>query len=493
MHLYRADKYKIIEGEKTNTALCTCWLDPQPIISKYPQIQEYFSITGTLYSKEGVSIILRNLALNPHITNLIIWSNTPLSNTPFGKAGRELLLQVWRNEHNEKDIHIEIDTNVIKKIVKNVKLIEVPDKSFGDMLTLAQEISQPVSQTKFYMSPKEFPEPQRDETKPAPSEQIGWSVRGETLYSAWLSAIDRVMRYGHIKKTEYGSLQREIHNLTWVITNESSKSIYKPNLPDDVMNQIGISDVSLEKYKDSLLDSEIPEGTAYTYGSRLRSYEELDQVKEMISKLSESSISRRSMATTVLPLYDSKQKSPPCLVFVQCLTGEDDILNMMAVFRSHDMFKAGIPNAYGLLNLHEYIAKKSNLKRGALSINSFSAHIYEDDWNNAINLLKCQKWESVKPNYDETRDTDPRGVVRIYLTDNSIVLELMSFEGETLFTEEAKVANELVLKIAKLDLLSRPDHYVYVAMELLKAEIALKTGNVYEQDKPLQFDNIKID
>jgi thymidylate synthase len=492
MDYYKPDKYKILKGDGKNAALCTCWFDPFVVEQKYPQLKKLFAITGTLYSKEGVSIILRNLALNPSIRYLFVWSNTPLSNTPFGIAGRGLLKSIWQNEYDPSGLHKEISKEVISAIVKNVELVEFGSETFEQMLTSVS--SKELSNADLYMDPVMFVDPKRDGSAPMNSEKVGWVVRGPTIYNAWLNCIEKIMRYGSIKSTEYGSNQRELQNINWVINGESFPLIFKPVLDEKVLQLIGIDEFSLNKYKDSLLDPFIPEGTAYTYGSRLRQYSDdhIDQIESMISKLQESIITRRSVAVTLVPAFDMSHKSPPCLIFIQALIDDEKRLNLFATFRSHDTFKAGIPNAFGLLNLQEFICSKLKVLRGVLSITGISAHIYEEDWSNANDLLKCQKWSNIKINYDEKTDTDPRGIVKIFLASNKINLELCSLNGECFYEDSSSSSRDILIRLAKLELLSNQTHYADISIELLKAEIALQTKREYVQDRPLKYDDFSI-
>jgi len=493
MKLYKPEKYKVTKGIDSELSLCTCWFDSANVINLYPQIKEKINLTGTLYSKEGVSIILRNLALNPNIRYLFVWNNTPLSKTSFGIAGYNLLKSVWDNpEISFKDIHKEIDLEIIKKITQNVALIDLGDLDFKSLIDYIDNF-QPQEKS-HYMPSTDFPEPKRDSSKPLSSEKVGFSVRGRSIYSSWLNAIDRIIRYGNIKNTEYGNMQRELQNVNWNITNEDLVNPFIPDLPDEVLKIIGLNQESLNQYKETLLNIHIPEGTSYTYGARLGNYgaNHFNQIDFIIEKLKESMITRRAIATTIMPEFDSGQKSPPCLSLVQVLSDTDGKLNFFATFRSHDLFKAAIPNAYGLLNLQEFICEKVGMERGILSINSISAHIYEEDWENAMNILKCQKWEDVKTRFDENEDIDERGVVKVSIEDGEIVLELSDFSGDQVFRASSKSGRELAMKLAKLHLLSKTDHYVDITIELTKAEVCLNLGQEYLQDRPVKIDNFLL-
>ena len=490
MTLYKDDKYKVIKGPDSSIAFCTCWFDPFVVKSSFPFLENKVNLTGTLYSKEGVSILLRNLALNPNIRYLFVWNNTPLSRTQFGIAGFNLLKSVWENPQIAKDVHSEIDREIIVKIIENVELIDLGDISFKEAEEFICNFQ--VLNSSAYMPPLSFPEPKRDDSKPLSSEKVGFSVRGKTIYEAWLNTIDRVMRYGNVKSTEYGSNQRELQNINWNITNEDIDNISFPDLPDDVLKIIGLNHESLSQYKDTLLNTSIPAGTSYTYGARLGAYSDsnFNQIEFIIEKLKENLITRRAVATTIIPEFDSKQKSPPCLSQIQLLSDNEGKLNFFATFRSHDLFKAAIPNAYGLLNLQNYICEKVGVSRGILSINSISAHIYEEDWKNAGDILKCQKWENVSTRFNENIDLDERGVVRLRVQDKEIVFELIELaSGESIYKITGKTAREIIMKVAKLNLLSKPDHYADITIELVKAEISLAQNLEFIQDKPIKINN----
>jgi thymidylate synthase len=475
IELYRPDKYKVFLGEGNNVALCTCWSDPEMLIKQNKELLRQYALIGTLYSKEGVSIMLRNLALNPHITSIAILADSPLSKTPIGSAARELMEEIWRS-HKFEGVQKEIDRDALAHIVKNVKLI-APEKIDG------------AKKSKPYMKPQSFPEPQRSATAQMPSEEVGWAVNGRTTYETWLKVIDRILRYGAEKKTEYGNSQKELQSITWTIMNEDIKNFYEPDVPKELKDHIGISKHMREEYKNILFSKEKPATTAYTYGSRLHDFPgHIDQIGYIIEKIKEATITRRAFATTYHPETDTQHSSPPCLTNVQILADTKGRLNFFASFRSHDMFKAAISNAYGLLCLQKHIATETKMHMGMLSIQSISAHIYEEDWDNALNTVKCQMWESVKPYFDEKTDIDPRGLVRIQKNEKELLLELVDENGEVLYVDRGMSARIIATKLAKLDLLSKPAHYVDITLELTKAEIALKDNLAYVQDRPLIFE-----
>lgn len=485
LQLYLPEKYKVIAGTFSNVAVCTCWTDPEGINKLNPELIQNCQLVGTLYSREGVSIMLRNLALNPWIDTVLLYAKSPLSQTQIGAAGRRMLQTIWeKRKVHEQLIQKEIDQSVISTVAKNVRLIDVSDIPLDDFHKTIQLHRKKTPQN--YMKRVDFPEARRDEDAPWPSENTGFVVRGKTLVNAWSWAIDRIIRYGHVTTTKYGSKQREVQNLTWVIENESIDDFYMPDWPENVLSHVGLSKEQRDDYKKTYLDGTAPQDINYTYGSRLRAYQgDLDQIENIIEKIKKYDAPRNAYAVTTYPPLDLFQSSP-CLTQVQVLIGEEGEINLFCVFRSHDMMKAALLNAYGLLYLQNYIALKTKKKSGTLTITSQSAHMYEEDWRMAKDIVSCSLWGRVRPYFDEKEDLDPRGYVRISLKGEKIYIELVSPDGNQLADFLGDSARQVALHIAKLRLLSLSDHYCDMAIELTKAEIAAKTGKVYIQDRPLQ-------
>jgi thymidylate synthase len=496
--LYHKERYEVIVGKDSVCSLCTCWNDPKELIKKFPKLKQYFRIIGTLYSIEGVSIILRNLALNPQIKYLFLWDKHQLSKTPLGRVGTQMLKKFWRNGLEKKgnkvknttyNIHKEIDPDIADKIRKNVQLIFTYKKDLGNIIERASSIkvdNQP------YMKTATFPDTQHLTSKTFPSEEIGWVVRGKKVMDAWLKAIDTVMRYGTIKSTEYGNKQKELQVINWVIEEENLSAISIPRWPSELRKTIGLDKNSISKYKDIFLKSSLPKGVKYTYGQKLRAYRtKTDQIDKIIKKLKSASFTRRAVAFTHYPPKDLDNTSPPCLTQIQVLVGQNKKMNMIATFRSQDLFKAAISNAFGLLHLQNFISKKTNLKIGKLSITSNSAHIYEEDWDNCYKLLEC-KVRSKKTDFNDFKDLDPRGNIVITVEDKFINLLLISRKGKRLLELKGKTARELALKLSKLNLIVKPDHLVDITIELVKAEISLKKKLKYTQDKPLTLKNLIV-
>lgn len=498
MELYLPEKYKVILGSGEHIGLCTVWSDPNIVVRQVPQLLDACAIIGTLYSKEGVNIILRNLCLNPQIAYILIWGKGQLSQTPTGKSGWNILDSIWKNgissegivnEANYK-LHGNMDFAVINKLVHNVQLIDVSHLELQQVLEVAAKLEKKLA----YMDPVSFPVYQRETDGPLPSEEVGWIVRGRTTVDAWIKAVDRIVRYGKITTKDVSETIKDLSVLTWVIENEDAQNPYIPeDWPKELKSIIGVeSKEHIQSYiKDVFFNTKLPEGTTYIYGERLRSYPTGDgnlvnQVKYIIEKLKECNTTRRAVATLWYPPVDQGEKSPPCITQIQALQIAGK-LHLFVTVRSHDMFKAALLNAFGLRTVQEEIAKATGLETGKLSITSTSAHIYEDDWDNAKKLAQCAIWERPLDLIFRVSDIDPRGIVLIRIENEKLVAEVMTRESELIVKIEGNTANEVCIKLSNLDLLSQVRHYTDISRQLQKAEIARDLGINFEQDKPLEI------
>jgi thymidylate synthase len=314
LSLFHAAKYPVIQGTGESLALCTCWTDPQQLLEEQPLLAERFALIGTLYSKEGVSIMLRNLCLNPQIRYVLVWANGPLSKTAYGRAGREVLEALWRGAR-DATIQKELPQEALQTVVENVQLIDVSHINAEDLQAYLDE--QSFDAQGEYMEPQSFPEPQRDASQPFPSERAGWSVHGTTVVTTWLRAIDRTMRYGQTAATEYGNQQKVVQSITWVVRGEDPQHISVPDWPQEVLARVGLKQESMDEYAATLLDPHLPSGITYTYGQRLRNYRGIDQVRAMVDRIQKSKVTRRAVAVTYDPLLDASANSPPCLNHVR--------------------------------------------------------------------------------------------------------------------------------------------------------------------------------
>jgi len=496
MKLFLPEKYPVIIGsEKSSVGFCSVWNQADIIAKAEPLLLEKAAIIGTLYSRQGVNVILRNLALNPQIKVLALWGFGPLSNTPFGTSGTNILRAFFENGVSGDSVVIgtsfqlesELDLGVLETVRQNVELLDMSDSKLEDIASLLPDISD----SEAYMKPVSFALPEAREIATLPSEGVGFSVRGATVIDAWQKLVFNIMRYGTVKGSQYGMEQRELIGLQWTVYDEGSSfpDDIPSDWPDDLRETVGVTKEAISQYHDVFLSASLKEGVTYTYGSRLRNWAlgevSVDQVADgLIENLKNSPDSRRAVATTLIPPMDTSSKSPPCLISVQCLQSGGK-LHMLATFRSHDIFKAAIPNAFGLIALHEEVARETGFLRGSLCIESHSAHIYESDFDQAEKLINCSYIGREPSIVFDAENADKRGNLIIKLNGDLIIAEHQTPDGHLVAEYSGRNTREVMARIAHLSLISQIAHALDVGAELQKAETALKLGIEYLQDKDL--------
>ena len=149
------------------------------------------------------------------------------------------------------------------------------------------------------------------------------------------------------------------------------------------------------------------------------------------------------------------------------------------------MYGAAPANWYGLSKLMEFVSEKINVKIGTLTTISASAHIYERDWPEASKIIGKYPMTI----YSEKRSCrlDPKGyfLIKINHKLGEIILEHYNNQNELLYVIKGKNSEEISHELANHTRGLRPEHYIYLGRELMKAEMALKYGLKYIQDKEL--------
>jgi thymidylate synthase len=173
---------------------------------------------------------------------------------------------------------------------------------------------------------------------------------------------------------------------------------------------------------------------------------------------------------------DIKSNQPPCLDLVQALV-QNNILHLTAYFRSNDMFGAWPQNVLALRKMQGLISQEVDTKLGNLTTISCSAHIYEQDFERAQNIIKKHT--------DQLRcQWDPRGNLAIALDriKQEIIASHYSADGLKISEYRAKTARELWEQLDKNLAVSQLGHAFYLGQELTRAEVALKQNLEYHQE-----------
>jgi len=199
-------------------------------------------------------------------------------------------------------------------------------------------------------------------------------VQGKTLPEAWEKAVLECWHKGVAIRTEYdksGDPPSRDCTMLWVVADPFAEPRIHRAFPG------GLED--LEIYRQEVVagihDHWIApkEGKwTYTYHKRLFAYdiegETIDQIQNIVEKLSQAGHSRRAQAITWSAKLDPPTNDPPCLQRIWCRTLEDEngclVLNMNAHWRSRDAYKAAYMNVFALTDLQRLIAGRIAEKTG---------------------------------------------------------------------------------------------------------------------------------
>lgn len=401
--------------------------------------------------------MLRNILANPLIRFIF------LDGVDINKSG-EALLKFMKDGQGFR-MEKEIPVKVLKLFRNSVQILDAR----GETPHLLERRIKKLPKLPPFTKPQVFPEA-KPSLQTFPSEESGFVIRESKIALAWLRILNLVYKFGTIKSSEYGVEQKELLNITTVITGENPKKIFFPEwLP--------FSKRELKDYYPRVLSAEKIPGVSYTYGGRLRDYRGVahDQIREMIKRLRRAPHTRRAVAVTWDPLVDGSGQHPPCLI--QLLAHiQNRKLYLTAIFRSHDIYGAWPENTFALCKLQEEFSKKLKITPGFLTIISNSAHIYADKWVEAQEILQHYYPKEL------TWREDPRGNFEISLRNNKISVVHLTLEGKTGWQFDGTKTVDLYKTIINQGLVSLSEHAAYLGKELARAEQALRQRKPYVQD-----------
>jgi len=481
--LYK-DSLLIPGNPKSLVAVCTLWTKKELVAEKL-DLNE-IAVIGNLYSpKKGISFLVRNILANPRIRYLVVCG---LDNSGSGQTLVDLTKKGFKKSENgaywqadsdvENRIDVEIEENALKAFCRGIKVIDWRGKNdYEKLKKIIGKLDQNLPP--FIPSPLFFPNPAKEAVNLFPSEPSTHVIRGERVAEVWLKILDEILRFGRTDQTAYQNQQKEIIDLISIVSKENPDNLY---IPDWLPNK----EEHLKNYLPTILTAGCPIGSSYTYGSRMRSHFGIDQIQKAIDEIKNEKYSRRAVINLLDPKVDSGSKNPPCLNHCW-FRMQDDRLYLAATIRSNDMFEAWPENAFGLRMLQnlaykELVKKYPETKLGDLIVHSLSAHIYDDAWEEARQIVKSHYGQAVKC----PRNTlDSRGNFIIKIEGGKIIAEHYSPDEKLLRVYKKEKAMPLYLEMSKNGAVSLVSHALYLGTELQKAELAIKLGLKYEQDKEL--------
>lgn len=473
---------QILTGTGT-TLIVTGWT-PKERVSQHIPTTAYAAL-GQLYNAAtGLDVLIRNILANPYVKALVgLIAGVEDKNSGSVKClfdffdqgvelGQNLLNKpCWKVCSSVPGyIDIDIELEDLELIRKNVKLYK--SYSVSDLIQICTMIDN--SDHKFWSTPKIFKDKEY-ESSLLPGPLYGHCMRFDTVADAWPQILKLIRSTGHIRTSQWSSKWQELISLTVVVSKEPDtfKLLSVDNFPTKEY---------LEQYVNQIISDVNTSTGDYTYGQRIHSWFNVNQVDQVVETLSKDFNSARAVINLWDVEYDFNKRNPPCLNHLWFRIVKDELI-LNAVFRSNDMCNAWPSNAYGLIELQKIVLNKLfeksnlNLKRGPLITTSLSAHIYEDSWAFVDNYLTTYK--PVKTY------ADPSGDFIISVENGSIIVVIrsMSKSGDPVKTYKHTDPLKLAYMITSDAPYLQPDHAVYIGLELQKAYNCIQLNLPYVQDK----------
>lgn len=466
---------------ESNVAIICGWT-PRNLLRKRleeedPTIMDKIAAIGQMYTAgRGVDILVRNLLANPKINVLILTgrdSSGSLEDTAeFFDAHKNGALREHETASGAKYYCVDdapkarvwanMPVELVENLRERISIGIIPDNP-GEVARSARTFygtGRPTADEPIVIPPPKveavcFPAPYSKQT-----------LRVKTIGEGWLELLHYILTYGKRVMTHYDQDSLEIMDLDLVITEqdplEFEKKVpkYLPFRPEDIT-----------AYCKGLLSPEKDKGVTYTYGNRIRAHFGVDQLPYVYNKLAAD----RGSRSVVINLWDAgiRQQGSPCLnhLWFRII---DDKLFMTATIRSNDMFLGWPENAYGLRFLQDWIRcmilktegefqDDKGLGMGDLVISSQSAHIYEDCWGPAKEIVDEHRvyweWHDEKGQWTFEPVEDD--------TSKKVIATLHSPEGEFLTSIEG-TPHKIRRMIARRGLVSDVGHALYVGQMLEK-------------------------
>ena len=137
----------------------------------------------------------------------------------------------------------------------------------------------------------------------------------------------------------------------------------------------------------------------YTYGERMRDYRGINQISQMLNKLTISQTTRQAYISIWDPI-DVQNETVPCNVGLHFVANKENELSLRVFCRSQDVLKGLVLDSFCFSHLLEQVALNSYFKIGDLYHIESNLHIYLKDLDKdpIINFVSskwyCHKLES---------------------------------------------------------------------------------------------------
>jgi thymidylate synthase len=472
----------IVGNLDSNVAILCGWTKREFLRDRMLQIDpdamSKIAAIGQLYTAErGIDMLMRNLIANPQIDTIIVHgkdiSRASTAFTLFMLNKQPLLVKTTgsgttyttTDGNSKARIWGDIPHAVIDRVRNTVKVIApVQDIDVTELLGYVDDHFNPLKDNCGEGMLYPPPRPEVD-LFPAPdSVQV---LRAKTVGEGWLELLHYITTFGKRVPTHYDMDTLEIMDLVVVITDQSPYE-HMTSIP----TYLPFSAEKVAAYCKRLISPDKDPDVTYTYGNLMRAHFCKDQLMEAAEKLAKD----RGSRSVVISLWDpnNPMKGSPCLNHIWFRIIEDT-LHMTATIRSNDMYLGWPENAYGLRYLQDWVRcmvlklegccqDDSGLVMGDTVIVSQSAHLYEDCWAPAKEVLSEHR------RYKEWWDEKGQWIIESIAMEGCTYVEavLQSPEGDILFRTQG-TPGRVRRDIAEMGLVSDIGHALYVGQMIENA------------------------
>ncbi len=477
--LYFDNKISVI-NPNGHAGIVTLWtkLDgsggfKEKLASKSPILFEKNSPLVTLTNLYGLGLpqMLANLAYNPQIERIAITGSNPFGGAEalinFFTSGADIVevngVQMLRIRGTDCFIDAQLRPEIF--VYKpDIRLFKT-----SDLEGIRNYITQPKTR-----SPNEDQrvkvELKMPQFKDFPSDTIYHNVVADTPTEAWMEVLYLLDRYGTDILLEKGK-RRALYNLDVNVLNPSFE-------PEYTLKKLGFNPDELKAYRKEILDIDLPNDRAYSYGHRIGKYWGINALEVIAKRLKEDNNDRHSLVS----LWDTGKdllskagdSSVPCFTDAYFVKIKDKLV-MSASFRTHNAISAWLFNLYGLRAIQERVAEMSDIEPGQINIRSRWIGIDPENAK-AITALQLVKTNRKK----RLNVKDPRGFFVVDTNQGEIMVQHFNPDNVLLEEIRGKDVKEVKDKLRQLSAIDNPDHAMWIGYELARAQQKLSGGELTE-------------
>ncbi len=429
-------------GDNSSVAVVSLWTPTEVVAQKLGK--ENYGIIGNLYSGErGIDTLVRSLSAHPEITHLIV------TGVDTAKSGQVLLdfFEKGFSEGQTKDIHSRVWK--INSEFEGYIETDIPRESLETLRTTIQIVQwdfktpfdpallKPVSKKRN----KQVFEKKTSFQKKYFGEVTTHVFRSDRFMEACLHSFASLIRFG--QKTADKS---KLFNAVFVLENETGKDI--PFTED-----LGFSRLDAQKKQAEWAQT-------------------IDSLR-VVQRLNSSMYHHTPVRS---------EENPGSIEFDRV---QDQLLCSVSL-----LHQGALEFPILLYSLQKFFHNEIAAKLISIPKKVVLTVILSDYWISTDDLPKANALvETLSKRYltHWSLLPDARGNFVIYISQGEIVVEHLSFGNELLYMYTGQTALELRDQIMAEGIVGTIAHGIYLGTELQKAEIALKHGLGYVQDKPLDF------